>query len=208
MTMTIQITEVAVTIEDSLRHANDEFGRRKASVTVKGIVPEGEAPEAAIEYIRRLSDAKVNEILYNKPARQVPYPTDAGATALEPACDPSKTEAPNAAPASAPTPAVDPKATKPKAAKTAKEANNDPAGLGIQSLPPAEKAAEPAKPVDTTITDLELANAITKKNNALGKPEVISALLVKFGGRPAPKQVRDIAQDQRKAFLAELDGLS
>lgn len=205
----VNIIEVEVSIGDSARHSDDEYGRRKAEVTIKGIVPEGVNPEDAIEQVRRYADAKCHEIIHNKPAKPVPSVASATATASTGA--PSSPEQQ----ADATTPSGKDK-LEAEAVKAA--GGKGPKFPGVDKKPAAKGKAKPKakkdtlqdqkQPVTEEITDLDLANAITKKNASLGKPQEISALLAEYGGRPAPKQVRDIAQEQRAEFLEKLDKLS
>ena len=206
-----QITEIAVTIEDGKKAVEEYAPARKASVTIKASVGEGQDGEVVLENIRRIADQKVHEIINNKPAKPVPKVAAVDAGASSPSAPSSETSAPSTAAAS-PEPEK-PKATRGKG-KTkddlAQEAgipvDSDPLGLGIQALP-----AEPAPPPPAEVTDLDLANAVSKKVTALGNtPEAVTkltALLVEFGGRPAPKQARDIPQARRPEFLARLDAL-
>jgi hypothetical protein len=193
---TADISSISITIEDGVKKAEDYAPARKASVTLSASVVEGADPEAAIEWVRRLADAKVYEIIHNKPAKPVPIvassPSSGGPSSPETKAD--------AAPFS-------------KNKGHLEAAAVIAAGGKGKRFPPAKsekKAEEPKEDASTTdeISDQELANAVIKKNNIINNPQLISGLLIEYGGRPAPKQVRDISQDQRAKFLEELEKLS
>lgn len=58
------------------------------------------------------------------------------------------------------------------------------------------------------ITDVELTGAVTRKNAEIANPPVIRALIGSFFREPQGKQVKDIPQAQRRAFLDKLAGLA
>lgn len=89
--------------------------------------------------------------------------------------------------------AVDVVAEQPKPAEP--EPANDPAAVVEE-----EWAGAPAE-----ITDADLMAAITKKNGEIKQPQAIRNLIGKYV--PAPKPAREIPQDKRQAFLAELGAL-
>lgn len=91
-----------------------------------------------------------------------------------------------------------PKVEKPAEAP-AKEADDDLNDLlGLN-----EKPAEPAR----KISDLEMTQAIQKKNAAIKNPKAITALKEKFVG-PQPAQLRDLPAEKREQFLTELEALT
>jgi hypothetical protein len=202
----VNIIEVEVSIGDSARHSDDEYGRRKAEVTIKGIVPEGVNPEDAIEQVRRYADAKCHEIIHNKPARPVPPAASASATPLTGASSSPEQKSDAATPEGKTKADLEAEAVKAAGGKKASFPKAKGKGKAKKETKPEPDPEDGNK--DATITDLDLANAITKKNTDLGKPQAISALLVEFGGRPAPKQVRDIPQEKRLEFLEKLEALS
>lgn len=57
---------------------------------------------------------------------------------------------------------------------------------------------------EAEITDVELTGAVTRKNQEITNPPAIRALIGSFFRDPAGKQVKDIPQEQRAAFLAKL----
>tara|TARA_R110000822_G_scaffold55096_1_gene140382 strand:- start:408 stop:989 length:582 start_codon:yes stop_codon:yes gene_type:complete len=190
------INAYSVTIEDGVKKSEDYAPARKASVTLHGEIPEGREAEEVINIVSGLASRKVYEIIHNKiatgaiAASKVVSPPPADEPAAPVASDKDKLEA--------------------EAVKAVGGTGKFPAAAKAKPKAKAKAKAkpEPEEDGDEEITDLDLSTAITKKNSSLGKPQEISALLVKYEGRPAPKSVRDIVKDRRAEFLVELDALT
>lgn len=183
-----QITGGSVTYGRTAKVA--EYESKRADVTLAFSVGDGEDHEVMLAKAALLAHAKCHEMLGQK----------APAATNDPAPRKTKTDKDKL---------VEEKIRSTSAPPATALAASDPAAIEPPKAE-AEKSAGPATVEDWAgeageVTDETLMNAITKKNAAIKNPPAIRALIGKYVA--PPKQAREIPQEKRAAFLAELDAL-
>lgn len=210
------ITGGIVSFEQSRKLA--EYENRKVSITFN--VNESEGNSATEQVIGALALAQHHTFVALGLAKATDTPAAASIGAAEPEKGkPGRKKPPAVVTVDPPRPGADPAAVTDDAAvvsdtptqrggantASATATSPDPAAVTDDSL--FSPAAEVA-----TVTDAELLSQITRKNAALQvqigdqAPPKIRALIGKYV--TAPKQAKDIPQDQRAKFLEELAAIT
>lgn len=212
----MQITGGRVSFSRTVKPA--DYESKAATVELTFLVEEGEDHDPVLQAIGSIVQAKALELVGLKPAGN----GSAGAPrATKPA---GKTKADLEAEAAA---ALGGNPTSGKAAKTPPKAAAPKTGAAISTGEPrgeadgsahdaasvedVTSAADPAAIGDddlmsaapAEITDADLTSRITQHNAKIKNPVAIRQLIGKYV--KAPGQARDIPQDKRAAFLAELE---
>jgi hypothetical protein len=202
-----QITAGSVTFGRTVQPK--EYESKKAEVTLAFSVPEGENHEAIFAKAEQQAVAKVEQMLTGRVAstkEAVAAKLNAADAAAPPAPKNGPGRPSNAAKAAA--------QAKLDAAAAAAKPNDDLAIFERRESALAEdgKAAEMAAEDDfltsaapAEVTDDAIVQALTRKNAALKNPVAIRQLIGKFVA--APKTAREIPQEARAEFLAQLEKL-
>lgn len=200
--MMSQITGGSVTFGRTVQPK--EYESKKAEVTLAFSVPEGENHEAIFAKAEQQAVAKVEQMLTGRVAST----KEAVAAKLNAAEAPSAvTQVPKRGPGRP--------SNAEKAAKAADAKPNDDLAIFDRresALAEDGKAAEMAAEDDfltsaapAEVTDDAIVQALTRKNAALKNPVAIRQLIGKFVA--APKTAREIPQEARAEFLAQLEKL-
>ena len=196
------ITDIIVRFERTIQPKDYESA--KVCVELRAAVEGDSDAQATLDRVGAMAKNKALEMLGLKSA---PAETVAPAAASPEPEAPKQTRTRKAKD----TPAVDPAAivdTPPVAETTDQAVVEDPAAI-VEETPAAvsEEWEAPGPAVD--ITDVELNERLSKKNQALRDPPKIRTLIASFNPTPAkgPIQARQIPQADRARFLRELDAL-
>lgn len=208
--MTITITGGLVSIEDGVKKAEEYAPPRKVRVELKFDVAEGQDAEAITRGVSAMASNQVAELLGSKPL--ISNVVVATAAAAEPEKrGPGRPSTKK--PAAAETPATITTPSQVVDVTNAAAVVDTPAETIIVTDPPAGDELDAilgltVAEVVKEITDAELNAAVQKKNAALQDPPMIRDLITKFQPDPAkPTLLANIAQDQRAAFLTDLEKL-
>lgn len=219
MSVNNSITSGTIAIEDGTK-AKEEFApARKVKVELSFAVPEGQDGAAFMHGVARVCEAKVAALL----GREVPAETKVAATAAavepkaETAAQKKKREAAAAKPAEKTKADLEAEAL--ADIKAATDANKDDNAL-LEDEPEITAAGKAVVEDDlndllgetapTPITDLELANAVQKKNAERKEadpnwaPAKIRDVISTYSGG---KRVNDIPAAKRAEFLKKIEAL-
>src|SRR5579859_7569554 len=162
----MQITNGTITYSHVIKI--EDFGvNKKAETSLSFALAEGEAVDAAVEFINKLVKGNVSKMLY---AEKV------GAKAADPKPAEKPTEAKTPAKAAGPRKAETPKPeTKPEPAKPTAAAD----AASVVEEEAEDFSATPATPTATVkeIPDADLASAMTKKNAEIKNSQAIRELV-------------------------------
>ena len=216
-----QITEIRVLIGDGIKKNEDYTPPRKAEVELKAAIAEGADAEKALDYLRKLADNKVNEILGRAPKKSEPavgqaqggsppLPAQTPPTA-EPASDTAAKEA-YAVKANGPAePIVEkPKRGRPPKVQAAAEPEKPAADpiFGDAETAPVEEVKAVPEITDVTLNQKCQAKAKAKAGTTEHAAAIsaVHKLIAKYAG-PPPANLRMIPKEKRQAFLDELDAI-
>lgn len=199
------ITNGTVTIEDGKKAAEEYAPARKASVSISFSVDEGEDGDASLTAAGNLAQQHVHRLLHKIPAAGVAAEKLAIAAALKKEKPPAKTKADLAKEANVPAKDTVHKVTVDEELLEDEQTITSDGKVVEDDLNDLLGDSAPAP-----ITDLELANAVQKKNAERKEadpnwaPAKIRDVISEYSGG---KRVNDIPAAKRAEFLKKIEAL-
>jgi hypothetical protein len=189
-----------------------DYNSKRFDAEIHWMVDEGEDGGKAFDAAAAFAVTKLAELMNGKSSAANPAPAAAAKASPAPAgSPPAAPKAPGdpkaayAAKAAPVAPKVPPKAAPVAPAPAPAAEAVDFTEAATTTVPPAQATLddwEETAPAD--ISDNELNEACAKRVSIIKDPKKIRECAIPFGGGPSPLQLRNIAQDKRRAFLEAL----